>query len=108
MPRRRTIFDVARSAQRTARIDWKDPDAVREYLRDAARARRERRLDAVCPTRTCPVCGEVKPNSRQLEVLKTFKLGTSSQAALARAAAVGSDVAVCKGCAMAHFPGARG
>jgi hypothetical protein len=89
-------------------VDWGDRGSVREHCRDQARARRQETLDALAPERRCPSCREVKIRSRQWEVLRTYKLGRSELADRVRESAVGSLVAVCRSCAMRHFPLARG
>lgn len=108
MPRKRDVFTLAaRLLRPQPKIDWQDPDAVREYLRDAKRAARDAKLPE---NRTCTVCGLVKERPRQWEVLSRFKLGASEEAVKLREAYpdTGRDVPVCKSCAMTYFPGARG
>ena len=74
------------------KTDWDDPNARLAYVRDLKRLKRRKLIERLSPGMRCPVCKEVKTNSRQWIVAERINLQVGP---------IQPKVAVCRSCVMA-------
>lgn len=87
-------------AARGVNVDWSNPGEVKDYKSERRLTKRQLLLDKHVPDRTCPCCGEVKPNPKCWVALELYQFSgaANEMATRARENAVDGVVVVCRAC----------